>query len=195
MLYVAERVCKTAKGGVREWYPSTIGPLLPTMPRNALLPVHNIEARTEHCVQRTLPVRTVFFWDIIIRWTRGGGGYLGLMLTAWDMELFFFFHFSVRTTLLVLARASCQVWFELEIVHDLDSRCPVPCWRPAAACIRCPAEGLAVVTCLQTTCFGWRIPIGYSRKVGPTRVGTGTRPGQSDHWNGSGTTYRPRCRL
>ena len=29
MLYVAEVVCKTAKQGVREWYPSTIGPLLP----------------------------------------------------------------------------------------------------------------------------------------------------------------------
>ena len=43
------------------------------VPRDVLLPVHNIVARTEHCVQRTLPVRTVFFWDIIIRWTRGWG--------------------------------------------------------------------------------------------------------------------------
>ena len=43
------------------------------VPRDVLLPVHNIVARTEHCVQRTLPVRTVFFWDIIIRWTWGGG--------------------------------------------------------------------------------------------------------------------------
>ena len=43
------------------------------VPRDVLLPVHNIVACTEHCVQRTLPVRTVFFWDIIIRWTRGGG--------------------------------------------------------------------------------------------------------------------------
>ena len=138
MLYVAEVVCKTAKRGVREWYPSTIGPLLPTMtdsllapgrevlykryhtgelvpatilgpsndrddfvwlntteigatmkthppllvcfewagylvPRDVLLPVHNIVACTEHCVQRTLPVRTVFFWDIIIHWTQAGG--------------------------------------------------------------------------------------------------------------------------
>ena len=31
MLYVAEVVCKTAKRAVREWYSSTIGPLLPTM--------------------------------------------------------------------------------------------------------------------------------------------------------------------
>ena len=44
------------------------------VPRDVLLPVHNIVVRTEHCVQRTLPVWTVFFWDIIIRWTRGGGG-------------------------------------------------------------------------------------------------------------------------
>ena len=42
------------------------------VPRDALPLVHNIVARTEHCVQRTLPARTVFFWDIIIRWTRGG---------------------------------------------------------------------------------------------------------------------------
>ena len=38
-----------------------------------IVPVHNIVARTEHCVQRTLPVQSVFFWDIIIRWTGGGG--------------------------------------------------------------------------------------------------------------------------
>ena len=38
---------------------------------------HSIVARTKHCVQRTLPVRTVVFWDIIIRWTRGGGGIIG----------------------------------------------------------------------------------------------------------------------
>ena len=43
------------------------------MPRDVLLPVHNIVARTKHCVQRTLPVRTIFFWDIIIHWTGGGG--------------------------------------------------------------------------------------------------------------------------
>ena len=43
--------------------------------RDVLPPVHNIVARNEHCVQRTLPVRTVFFVYIIIRWTRGGGGY------------------------------------------------------------------------------------------------------------------------
>ena len=50
------------------------------VPRDALPSVHNIVARTEHCVQRTLPIRTVFFWDIIIRWTRGGGGYLGSII-------------------------------------------------------------------------------------------------------------------
>ena len=44
------------------------------VPRDVLPLVHNIVARTEHRVQRTLPVRTVFFWDVIIRWTRGGGG-------------------------------------------------------------------------------------------------------------------------
>ena len=44
------------------------------MPRDALPSVHNIITCTEHCVQRTLPIRTVFFGDIIIRWTRGGGG-------------------------------------------------------------------------------------------------------------------------
>ena len=44
------------------------------MPGDVLLPSHNIVARTEHCVQRTLPVRTVFFGDIIVPWTQGGGG-------------------------------------------------------------------------------------------------------------------------
>ena len=43
--------------------------------RDVLPPVHNIVARNEHCVQRTLLVRTVFFVYIIIRWIRGGGGY------------------------------------------------------------------------------------------------------------------------
>ena len=32
------------------------------MPRDALPPVHNIVARTERRVQRTLPFRTVFIW-------------------------------------------------------------------------------------------------------------------------------------
>ena len=41
--------------------------------RDVLPPVHNIVARNEHCVQRTLPARTVFFVYIIIRWTQGGG--------------------------------------------------------------------------------------------------------------------------
>ena len=45
-----------------------------TSARHVLPPVHNIVACNEHCVQRTLPVRTVFFVYIIIRWTRGGGG-------------------------------------------------------------------------------------------------------------------------
>ena len=42
------------------------------MPGDVLLPSHNIVARTEHRVQRTLPVRTVFFGDIIVCWTQWG---------------------------------------------------------------------------------------------------------------------------
>ena len=37
-MYVAKMVCKTAKRGVREWCPSTIGPLLPTMTDSLLAP-------------------------------------------------------------------------------------------------------------------------------------------------------------
>ena len=48
--------------------------------RDVLPPVHNTVARNEHCVQLTLPVRTVFFVYIIIRWTRGGGGKLTPLL-------------------------------------------------------------------------------------------------------------------
>ena len=69
-------LCKGGGGYKRyhtsERVPATI--LGPSVPRDALPPVHNIVARTEQCVQRTLPVRTVFFWDIIVHWTRGGGG-------------------------------------------------------------------------------------------------------------------------
>ena len=35
---------------------------------------HNIVARTERCVQRTLLFRPFFFEDKIVRWTGGGGG-------------------------------------------------------------------------------------------------------------------------
>ena len=44
------------------------------VPRDVVLSVHNIVARTKHYLQRRLPVRTVLFWDIIIRWTQWGGG-------------------------------------------------------------------------------------------------------------------------
>ena len=43
------------------------------VPGDVLPPSHNIVARTEHCVQRTLPVWTVFFEDMIVRWARWGG--------------------------------------------------------------------------------------------------------------------------
>ena len=44
------------------------------MPRDVLPPFHNIVARTERCVQRTLLFGPYFFNDKIVRWTRGGGG-------------------------------------------------------------------------------------------------------------------------
>ena len=44
------------------------------VPRDVLLLSHNIVACTEHGVQQTLPVRTVFFEDIIVRWTQVGVG-------------------------------------------------------------------------------------------------------------------------
>ena len=48
MLYVAEVVCKTAKRGVREWYPSTIGPLLPTMTGSLLPPSREVLYKRYH---------------------------------------------------------------------------------------------------------------------------------------------------
>ena len=47
------------------------------MPGDVLLPVHNIVARTEHCVQRTLPVRTVFLGGHNCSLDTGGGGGTG----------------------------------------------------------------------------------------------------------------------
>ena len=63
-MYLAVMVGNFAKQVVREWCPSTTGPLLPTMiewagylvPRDVCLPFHNLVARTERCVQRTLPL-------------------------------------------------------------------------------------------------------------------------------------------
>ena len=57
MLYVAKVVCKTAKRGVREWYPSTIGPLLPTMTDSLLAPgceVRNKRYHTGELIQATI---------------------------------------------------------------------------------------------------------------------------------------------
>ena len=62
-MYLAGLVGRLVKQVVREWRPSTKGPLLPTMTewagylvtRDVLPPFHNIVARTERRVQRTLP--------------------------------------------------------------------------------------------------------------------------------------------
>ena len=62
---------KFVKQDVREWSPSTTGPLLPTMidcllaparevPRDVLPPFHNIVGRTERRIQRTLPFGPLF---------------------------------------------------------------------------------------------------------------------------------------
>ena len=48
MLYVAEVVCKTAKRGERKWYPSTIGPLLPTMTDSLLAPGREVLYKRYH---------------------------------------------------------------------------------------------------------------------------------------------------
>ena len=48
VLYVAEVVCKTAKRGVREWCPSTIGPLLPTMTDSLLAPGREVLHKQYH---------------------------------------------------------------------------------------------------------------------------------------------------
>ena len=61
-MHLAVMVGKSVKQAVRDWCPSTTGPLLPTMtawagydvPRDVLLLFHNIVAGTERCVQRTL---------------------------------------------------------------------------------------------------------------------------------------------
>ena len=62
-MHLAVMVGKFVKQVVREWCPSTTGPLLPIMiewagylvPRDVLPPFHNIVVRTERCVQRILP--------------------------------------------------------------------------------------------------------------------------------------------
>ena len=84
MVYVAVMVGKFVKQVVREWCPSTTGPLLPTMiewagylvPPDVLPPFPNIVAHQTVCPTNTL-VRTVLIWDQIVRWTRGGGIYPG----------------------------------------------------------------------------------------------------------------------
>ena len=62
-MYLAVTVGTFVKQVVREWCPSTTGPLLPIMtewagylvPKNVLPPFHNMVACTERCVQQTLP--------------------------------------------------------------------------------------------------------------------------------------------
>ena len=48
MLYAAEVVCKAAKRGVREWYPSIIGPLLPTMTDSLQAPSREVLYKRYH---------------------------------------------------------------------------------------------------------------------------------------------------
>ena len=48
MLNVVVMVCRTAKGGMREWYPSTIGPLLPTMTDSLLAPGREVRYKRYH---------------------------------------------------------------------------------------------------------------------------------------------------
>ena len=54
-MYLVVMVGKFVKKVVREWCPSTTGPLEYLVPRDVLLPFHNIVVRTKWCVQRTLP--------------------------------------------------------------------------------------------------------------------------------------------
>ena len=62
-MYLAVMVGRFVQHDVREWCPSTTGPLLPTVtewagylvPRDVLPPFDTFVARTERCVQRTLP--------------------------------------------------------------------------------------------------------------------------------------------
>ena len=48
MLYVVEVVWKTAKRAVREWYPSTIGPLLPSVTDSLLAPGREVLYKWYH---------------------------------------------------------------------------------------------------------------------------------------------------
>ena len=83
-MYLAVMVGKFVKQVVREWCPSTTGPLLPTMtewaaylvPRDVLPAFHNIVARTERRVQRTPPFGPYYFgtkW-FVGKCVGGGGG-------------------------------------------------------------------------------------------------------------------------
>ena len=82
-MYPAVMMGTFVKQIVREWCPSTTGPLLPTMtewagylvPGDVLPPFHNIVVRPKTACSTNTPVRTVLLWDQIVRWTRGGGGY------------------------------------------------------------------------------------------------------------------------
>ena len=75
-MYLAVMAGKFVKQDVREWCPSTTGPLLPTMiewagylvPRDVSLPFHNIVARAPNGVSNE------HSRSDRIRWTRGGGG-------------------------------------------------------------------------------------------------------------------------
>ena len=82
-MYPAVIVGTFVKQVVREWCPSTTGPLLPTMtegagylvPRDVLPAFHNIVARTERRVQRTLPFGPNLGPNCSLD-TGGGGGVL-----------------------------------------------------------------------------------------------------------------------
>ena len=83
-MYLAVMVGKFVKRVVREWCPSTTGPLLPTMtewagylvPGDVLPAFHNIVACTERRVQRTLPFGPYYFGTKLFVGHGGGGGYI-----------------------------------------------------------------------------------------------------------------------
>ena len=71
-------VCLAMMLHVSYWYPSTIGPLWPTMTdlvlREVLWECHKVPGRTERGVKRTFGVRTVFFWGTLVCAGEGGWG-------------------------------------------------------------------------------------------------------------------------
>ena len=103
--------------------------------RDVLPPVHNIVARNEHCVQRTLPVRTVFFVYIIIRWTRGGGGRCGCVgvgVGVWVCALLSGFSriTCMRAMHRLVAKAYSgtphSVQATVKVLHHLSYQMPAP---------------------------------------------------------------------